>query len=102
MYLASQTEAVESVADEPPAKRLRVEEDVEEPELPIPGEYVEVAEAPIFMEEEEPQPGPSSFGLNPTEWGELLGVIGGDEFTSPSVLYCFETLEESDAEEDAA
>lgn len=66
-------------------------------EDPLPGLQQDVF---LGVEEAEPQPGPSRGpGLNPSEWGELLGIYQGDTLgEEPIVLHCFESLEDSDAE----
>lgn len=69
-------------------------------EDPLPGLQNDVF---LGVQEEEPEPGPSRRALNPSEWGELLGVYQGDTLgEEPIVLHCFESLEDSDAEGDAA
>lgn len=95
------TRALLADSGEPPCKRLCVEEEVEEAPLPVlsPGIVQDVFMGAQAAGDEEPQPGPSREGLNPSEWGELLGVYSQGLDQEPIVLHCFETLE--DSEEDA-
>lgn len=62
------------------------------------------AEEVVGEEEPEPQPGPSrKQDMDPAEWGEMLGVFSGSSLEQePVVLYCFETLDDSDAEDNSS
>nr|WFG61357.1 MAG: NS1 [Rhinolophus bat parvovirus] len=98
---------------EPPTKRLRVEDPEvvdKEPQPSTSGTNV-VRNEPKFenlddlIKEQEELLGVDSGRLQeitPEQWGELLGVVTSESLEEePTVLYCFEQLEESDGENNA-
>lgn len=114
---ALQLEEVSALA--PPRKRIRVDEEGNIKNIQIGNDlllegnksYAILQRPPEAPEweiragldpEKEPESESSQKGLNPSEWGEKLGVLEGDVETgaAPIVLHCFETIPESDVEEE--
>lgn len=74
-----------------PRKRKHTPRKNESPDGAIPERSQEASE-----QEQEP----SQRGLNPSQWGERLGLINVGQSQPPIVLHCFESMPESDNEQE--